>query len=125
MRHGGGSASGTVDLAFDADGDGTLEASETATVHVDASASDVQAALRALGGFLDDVDVSSDSGLQRARNGGEPWRDRAAYALVCLLGARRDTPERLKMRKHITGRGTAQMSVLHRVIVQPFKRRQG
>lgn len=72
MRHGGGRASGTVDLAFDADGDETLEASETATVDVDASASDVQAALRAIGGFLEDVDVSSDTGLQRARNGGEP-----------------------------------------------------
>lgn len=72
MEHGGGSASGTVDLAFDADGDGVLsDVSEVVTVDVQASASEVQEALRALGGLLDGVEVSLDSGIRRARNGGE------------------------------------------------------
>lgn len=60
-----------MDIVFDADGDEVWELSETVTVDVDASASDVQAALRALGGFLEDAEVSLDTGIQRARNGGE------------------------------------------------------
>lgn len=66
--NGGGLASGTVDLVFDADGDGV--SSETVTVDVGASASELQAALRTLGGLLDGVEVSGDDGIQRARNGG-------------------------------------------------------
>lgn len=72
MRHGGGRASGVVDLAFDANADGVSEDSETVTVGVDASDSEVQTALRALGGLLLEVEVSVDAGAQRARNGGEP-----------------------------------------------------
>lgn len=74
MRHGGGGASGTVDLAFDANGNGLSEASEAVAVGVDASGSEVQTALRALGGFLQEVEVSVDAGTSRARNGGEPLR---------------------------------------------------
>lgn len=66
---GGGRASGTVDLTFDVDGDGV--ASQTATVSVNSSASEVQEALRALGGLLEAVTVSTDKGMYRARNGGE------------------------------------------------------
>lgn len=68
---GGGRASGTVDLAFDVDGDGL--ASQTATVSVDSSASEVQDTLRALGGLLQEVNVSTDNGVYRARNGGEGY----------------------------------------------------
>lgn len=74
MRHGGGRASGTLDLAFDANADGLSEGSEAVTVGVDASASEVQTALRALGGLLQEVEVSVDASTQRARNGGEPLR---------------------------------------------------
>lgn len=74
MRHGGGKASGSVDLAFDANENGLSEGSEAVTVSVDASASEVQTALRALGGLLQEVEVSVDAGAQRARNGGEPLR---------------------------------------------------
>lgn len=66
--NGGGLASGTVDLVFDADRD--VDSSETMSVDVGASASEVQAALRTLGGLLDGVEVSEDDGMQRARNGG-------------------------------------------------------
>lgn len=66
---GGGRAAGNVHIAFDVDGDGVV--SDTATIRVDSSAPDVQAALRALGGFLAGVEVSVESGMQRARNGGE------------------------------------------------------
>lgn len=72
LRHGGGRASGTVDLAFDANADGVPEGSEAVTVGVGASASEVQTALRTLGGLLEEVEVSVDAGAQRARNGGEP-----------------------------------------------------
>ena len=74
MRHGGGRASGSVDLAFDADANGLTEGSEAIVVSVDASASEVQTALRALGGLLQEVDVSVDTGAQRARNGGKALR---------------------------------------------------
>lgn len=73
MQQEGGTASGTVDILFDADGDGIWKDTETVTIDVQASAVEVQAALRALGGFLVDIEVSLDSGLQRARNGGETW----------------------------------------------------
>lgn len=72
MKHGGGRASGTVDLAFDANANGLSEVSESVTVSVEASASEVQTALRALGGLLQEVEVSAETGAQRARNGGEP-----------------------------------------------------
>lgn len=74
MRHGGGRASGSVNLAFDTDANGLSEGSEAVTFAVDASASVVQTALRALGGLLREVEVSVDTGAQRARNGGEPCR---------------------------------------------------
>lgn len=87
MQHGGGSASGTADLAFDADGDGVLsEVSEVVTVNVDASTSEVQAALRALGGLLEEVEVSSESGTQRARNGGDATEEYAAAICKQLKG---------------------------------------
>lgn len=66
---GGGRASGTVDITFSVDGDGVV--SDSATISVNATASDVQVALRALGGFLAKVEVSVESGMQRSRNGGE------------------------------------------------------
>lgn len=68
---GGGRASGTVDIAFDVDGSGLV--SQTATVSVNSSASEVQDALRALGGLLQEVNVSTDDGVYRARNGGESY----------------------------------------------------
>lgn len=74
LRHGGGKASGSVDLAFDANANGLSEGSEAVTVGVDASVSEVQTALRALGGLLQEIEVSVDAGAQRARNGGEPLR---------------------------------------------------
>lgn len=74
MLHGGGSASGTVDLAFDVNANGLYEDFETVTVGVSASASEVQTALRALGGLLQEVEVSVDAGAQRARNGGKLLR---------------------------------------------------
>ena len=68
---GGGRASGTVDLTFDVGSDGVI--SQTATVSVNSSASEVQEALRALGGLLQDVNVSADNDVYRARNGGEGY----------------------------------------------------
>lgn len=66
---GGGRASGTADVSFDVDGEGVM--SYTATIDVDASPSDVQAALRMLGGLLEEVEISLDDGTNRARNGGD------------------------------------------------------
>lgn len=66
---GGGRASGTVDIIFNVDGTGRWF--DSATINVTSSASDVQAALRAMGGFLTEVEVSVESGMQRARNGGQ------------------------------------------------------
>ena len=61
-----------VDLAFDVGGDGAYDASvDVVTVAIDAGALEVQDALRALGGLLDEVEVSIDTGSQRARNGGK------------------------------------------------------
>lgn len=68
---GGGRASGTVGITFDVDGDG--EDSQTATVSVNATASEVQEALRELGGLLQGVSISADSGVHRARNGGKGY----------------------------------------------------
>ncbi len=71
LQHGGGHASGTVDLVFDVGGDGAYDASvDMVTVGVDASASEIEAALRTLGGLLEEVEVSIDTGSHRARNGG-------------------------------------------------------
>lgn len=73
---GGGRASGTVEVTFDVDGEGLVF--QTATVSVNSSASEVQEALRALGGLLQDVHVSTGNGVYRARNGGEGlWADAA------------------------------------------------
>lgn len=90
MRHGGGRASGTVDLVFDANANGLSEASEEVTVDVGASASEVQAALRALGGLLQDVEVSVDASAQRARNGGKSLGGGVVMAVMVGGGA----PER-------------------------------
>lgn len=66
-----GLASGTVRIAFDADGDSTYSAGETVTVGVRANASTLQKALRSLEGALANVEVELDDGFQRARNGGK------------------------------------------------------
>lgn len=69
---GHGTASGTVDVAFDVDGDGISSGDEVVTVAVGANSSEVQAAFRALGGLLEEVEVAiEDGGIPRARNGGE------------------------------------------------------
>lgn len=66
---GGGLAWGTVEFVFDTNRDGV--SSETVTVSVEADAQEVQVALRALGGSLALVEVSTDEGVHRARNGGK------------------------------------------------------
>lgn len=80
---GGGRATGTVDLEFDTDGDGTV--SESVTVSVDSSPSEVQVALRALGGLLEEVEVSLDDGTHRARNGGDWEGGRGSAAGMQLV----------------------------------------
>lgn len=68
-----------MDLTFDVGGDGAYDALvDVVTVGVDASASEVQAALRTLGGLLEGVEVSIETDSHRARNGGE--------SSLCALG---------------------------------------
>lgn len=83
-----GRASGSLVISFDADGDGTIDVDELATLGVDADSLVAQEALQALEGLLLGVEVSVDEDSEhRARNGGT-WRRCVVqtYTLLASLG---------------------------------------